>query len=138
MAQVQSLNVVFAEIPDVGGSVGRTSIDKRPVGDRRSVTSDGVFGDQRSDMKHHGASTQAVYAYAQEDYDWWSAELGRDFNAGVFGENLTTSNIDLNALVVGTKIRIGSVRNFCALARRRTMGKEVHRGQSLRCIFWGA
>jgi MOSC domain-containing protein YiiM len=109
MAQVQSLNVVFAEIPDVGGSVGRTSIDKRPVGDRRTVTSDGVFGDQRSDMKHHGAVTQAVYAYAQEDYDWWADELGRDFSAGVFGENLTTSDIDLNALVVGTKIRIGSV-----------------------------
>ena len=108
MAQVQSLNVVFAEIPDVGGTLGRTSIDKRPVNDRRSVTSDGVFGDQRSDMKHHGAITQAVYAYSQEDYAWWSTELDREFAAGVFGENLTTSGIDLNALVVGTKIKIGS------------------------------
>lgn len=108
MAQVDSLNVVFAEIPDVGGSIGRTSIDKRPISQRRLVTQDGIAGDQRSDMKHHGATTQAVYAYAIEDYSWWTDKLGRDFTAGVFGENLTTSQIDLNAMVVGTKVRIGS------------------------------
>lgn len=108
MAQVISLNVVFAEIPDVGGSIGRTSIDKRPVTDRRLVTSDGVAGDQRSDMIHHGSTKQAVYSYAREDYDWWAGELGRDLPAGVFGENLTTTGVDLNELPVGTQVRVGT------------------------------
>lgn len=108
MAKVMSLNVVHAEVPDVGGSVGVTAIDKRPVTDRRNVTTDGVAGDHRSDMKFHGHPDQAVYAYASEDYSWWSTQLNRDLAPGVFGENLTTTGIDWNAIEVGTIVQVGS------------------------------
>lgn len=108
MASVISLNVVHAEIPDVGGSIGVTSIDKRPVTDRRVVTTAGVAGDQRSDMKHHGHTDHAVYAYGVEDYEWWSKELGRELHAGVFGENLTTIGVDWNAIQVGTIVCVGT------------------------------
>ena len=108
MAHVLSLNVLHAEVPDVGGSVGITAIDKRPVVDRRGVTSAGVAGDKRSDEKHHGHTDQAVYAYGLEDYEWWSEQLGRQLGAGIFGENLTTIGIDWNAITVGTVVRIGT------------------------------
>ena len=108
MAHVLSLNVLHAEVPDVGGSVGITAIDKRPVSDRREVTTAGVAGDKRSDVKHHGHTDQAVYAYGIEDYEWWSEHLGRQLGAGVFGENLTTLGIDWNAAKPGTIIEIGS------------------------------
>ena len=108
MAHVLSLNVLHAEVPDVGGSVGITAIDKRPVTDRREVTTAGVAGDKRSDVKHHGHTDQAVYAYSTEDYEWWSEHLGRQLGAGVFGENLTTLGIDWNAAKPGTIIEIGS------------------------------
>lgn len=106
--QVISLNVVFAEVTDEGGSVGVTAIDKRPVNETRTVTTDGVAGDHRSDMKHHGSTDQAVYAYAQEDYDFWAGKLGRELTPGQFGENLTTIGIDLNNAVIGTKVKIGT------------------------------
>lgn len=109
-AHVVSLNVLFAEIPDVGGSVGITSIDKRPVEGSRLVTSSGVAGDKRSDMKHHGSPDQAVYAYAQEDYSWWSNELQRELTPGQFGENLTTNGIDLNNLVIGSVVKCGNTK----------------------------
>ena len=109
-AHVVSLNVLFAEIPDVGGSVGITSIDKRPVETSRMVTSSGVAGDKRSDMKHHGSPDQAVYAYAQEDYSWWSNELQRELTPGQFGENLTTNGIDLNNLVIGSVVKCGNTK----------------------------
>ena len=109
-AHVVSLNVLFAEIPDVGGSVGITSIDKRPVEGSRLVTSSGVAGDKRSDMKHHGSPDQAVYAYAQEDYSWWSNELQRELTPGQFGENLTTNGIDLNNLVIGSVVKCGNAK----------------------------
>lgn len=108
-AKVTSLNVVHKVIPDVGGSVGVTSIDKRPVAGSRFVSSAGVAEDQRSDLKHHGSPLQAVYAYAKEDYFWWESELGFDLNFGQFGENLTTEGIDLAKLVIGTQIKIGTV-----------------------------
>jgi MOSC domain-containing protein YiiM len=107
-AKVISLNVVHAEVPDVGGSVGVTAIDKRPVADRRKVTTAGVAGDHRSDLKHHGHPNQAVYAYSSEDYQWWEKELDRELLPGVFGENLTTTGVNWNEIAVGTVIQIGT------------------------------
>ena len=107
-AKVLSLNVVHAVIPDVGGSVGITSIDKRSVSDSRQVTTAGVAGDQRSDIPSHGMPEQAVYAYAREDYEWWEAELNKAIPAGKFGENLTTVGIDVTNAVIGQTWRIGS------------------------------
>jgi MOSC domain-containing protein YiiM len=107
-AKLLSLNVVHAVIPDVGGSVGVTSIDKRPVSDSRQVTTAGVAGDQRSDIPSHGMPEQAVYAYAREDYEWWEAELDKAIPAGNFGENLTTVGIDVTNAVIGQTWRIGT------------------------------
>ena len=107
-ANVLSLNVVHAVIPDVGGSVGITSIDKRSVSDSRQVTTAGVAGDQRSDIPSHGMPEQAVYAYAREDYEWWEVELDKEIPAGKFGENLTTVGIDVTNAVIGQTWRIGS------------------------------
>ena len=127
MAKVLNLNVVFAEIDDPGGSVGRTAIDKRSVTDRRHVTSDGVAGDFRSDMKNHGSTDQAVYAYAREDYDWWETELGKELPSGLFGENLTTTGIDWNSINVGTTIRIGTalLQTSCPRIPCGTFGRWV-------------
>ena len=106
-AQIISLNVVNAVIPDDGGSVGITAIDKRAVSDAREVTTAGIAGDQRSDIPNHGMPEQAVYAYAREDYEWWEAELGMPLSAGKFGENLTTVGIDVTNAVIGQTWRIG-------------------------------
>ena len=103
-----SINVVREEIPDVGGSVGVTSIDKRPVTGVVTVTPDGVSGDQRSDMEFHGSTDQAVYAYASEDYKWWETQIEVPLHPGIFGENLTTVNVPVNDAVVGTVWQIGS------------------------------
>lgn len=99
---------MHAIIPDVGGEVGVTAIDKQPVSDARQVTTAGVAGDQRADIPNHGMPEQAVYAYALEDYQWWEAELGIDISAGKFGENLTTTEIDVTNAVIGQTWRIGT------------------------------
>jgi MOSC domain-containing protein YiiM len=68
----------------------------------------GVVGDRIFDTMHHGGEDQAVYAYAREDYDWWQRELGRPLRSGLFGDNLTTVGIDVNAAVIGERWRIGA------------------------------
>ena len=107
MAFVRSISVGQPQDRDWAG-IGRTSIDKRPVGGPVAVHALGIDGDSVSDTKHHGGPDQAVYAYAREDLDFWETELGTPIRDGQFGENLTTEGIDLNALPIGTRLRIGA------------------------------
>lgn len=93
--------------PDAG-SVGVTAIDKAPVDGAVRVGPYGVYADVQADRKHHGGFDQAVYAYAQEDADFWAAELGRPVPAGWFGENLRVTGIDVSNARIGEIWRIGS------------------------------
>jgi MOSC domain-containing protein YiiM len=86
----------------------RSGIDKRPVTGRVAVGELGLAGDVQVNRRHHGGEGQAVYAYAQEDADWWAAELGRDLPPGRFGENLRTTGLDLRNAVLGDRWRVGT------------------------------
>jgi MOSC domain-containing protein YiiM len=85
-----------------------TSIFKEPVAGPVQVLRDNLEGDDQSDRKNHGGADKAVYAYAREDLDWWESELGRQLPDGLFGENLTTSGLDLTNAVIGQTWRIGT------------------------------
>ena len=112
MAQVLSVNVAVPR-SDPWGDIGVTGIDKRPVDGPVQVRApgprgvSGVIGDQILDARHHGGDDQAVYAYAREDLDGWQAELGRPLPGGVFGENLTTSGIDVTGALIGERWQVG-------------------------------
>ncbi|MDZ5662862.1 MOSC domain-containing protein [Nocardioides sp. S-58] len=82
-------------------------IEVRDPGPKRGGLGSGVVGDAIYSRKHHGGATQAVYAVAREELDWWGRELGRDLADGMFGENLTTSGIDVDAAEVGELWRVG-------------------------------
>ena len=87
----------------------RSAIDKRPVAGRVGVERLGLDGDVQVNRKFHGGEGQALYAYAQEDADWWAAELDRPLPAGMFGENLRTTGVDLTGTLLGERWRIGTV-----------------------------
>lgn len=98
---------MHAVLPNPHRPVGRTAIDKRPVAGLVRVEAGGLAGDTQCDRQHHGGPYQAVYAYADEDAAWWSAELGREIPPGLFGENLRTSGVDVSGAEVGERWRIG-------------------------------
>lgn len=83
-----------------------TGIDKGPV-DGLDVTISGGVGDQVLDLQHHGGRDKALYAYADEDAEWWAEQLGDDVPPGRFGENLRLEGIDPGAAVIGTRWRLG-------------------------------
>ena len=89
------------------GRLRRTAIDKRPVTHAVAVGELGVAGDEQADVKYHGGRDKAVYAFAREDLDRWEQVLGRSLHDGQFGENLTTSGIDVNEALVGERWRVG-------------------------------
>ena len=101
--------------PNPWKGLSATGIDKRPVNGPVAVNAPGpkgtgivgLAGDRVYDVKHHGGSDHAVYAYAREDLDRWEAELGRPLANGVFGENLTTAGLDVNGALIGERWHVG-------------------------------
>ncbi|ANW18575.1 MOSC domain-containing protein [Streptomyces clavuligerus] len=92
-----------------------SAIDKRPVEGAVQVADpgpsgvggSGLAGDMIGDLRHHGGSDQAVYAFAREDLDAWQRELGRPLHNGIFGENLTTEGLEVSEALIGERWRIG-------------------------------
>lgn len=93
-----------------------TGIDKRPVEGPvrvaapgpKGTAGSGLAGDAVCNLRHHGGNDQAVYAVAREDLDDWERELGRTLADGAFGENLTTTGLDVSGARIGERWRIGS------------------------------
>jgi MOSC domain-containing protein YiiM len=108
MARVLSVNVGRPRpIPHRGKRV-MTGIFKEPVSDRIAARGTKLAGDEQGNPKVHGGFDKAVYAYAREDYEWWEQELSRQLDPGTFGENLTTSGLNLNASLIGERWRVGT------------------------------
>jgi MOSC domain-containing protein YiiM len=90
------------------GRIGRTAIDKRPCDGPVTIGRLGAGNDVQMDKEHHGGPFQAVYAYAREDLDWWTEQLGRELGNGVFGENITTAGLDVSGALMGETWRLGT------------------------------
>lgn len=89
--------------------VVRTGIFKEPAEGRLHLASLNLDGDEQADLKGHGGPNRAVYVYTRENYDYWSAELGRDdFGHAQFGENFTVEGMLEDDVHVGDSFRIGT------------------------------
>lgn len=106
--EVVSVNVGQVREIRYHGRARTTGIYKDPVLGRVALRPGQVEGDTQADLSTHGGPAKAVYAYAAEDYAWWSGELGRELGPGTFGENLTTSGIDLSGIRIGERYRVGT------------------------------
>ena len=105
---VTSVNVGLPREIVVGERRIRTSIWKDPVRGPVALRGVNLAGDDQSDRRVHGGDRKAVYAYAGEDLDWWRATLGRKLAPGTFGENLSTSGIDVSGARVGERWQVGT------------------------------
>ncbi|GAA2076364.1 MOSC domain-containing protein [Aeromicrobium halocynthiae] len=90
------------------GTLKRSAIDKRPVDGSVAIGPLGLEGDDIADTVHHGGVDQAVYVYAAEDLQAWAEELGRELVPGQFGENLTTTGLDVQDSRLGERWRVGT------------------------------
>jgi MOSC domain-containing protein YiiM len=106
MASITSVCRVVQLLPDTG-TVGVTAIDKQPLDGAVSVKKLGVYGDVQADRAHHGGVDKAVYAFADEDAEHFATLLGYEVPAGLFGENLRTSDLDITGAVLGERWQIG-------------------------------
>jgi MOSC domain-containing protein YiiM len=82
-------------------------VEIRPPGSKERGLGSGLVGDFVGDRRSHGGNDQAVYAYAEEDLHWWQKQLGEPLTFGQFGENLTTTKVDVNGAKIGERWRVG-------------------------------
>ena len=104
-----SINLSKPKPIQYGGKTIHTGIFKEPVSDRVTVNAKNIEGDGQGDLRVHGGTYKAVYAYPIEHYDYWQQELQRDdFTYGQFGENLTLHGLLETAVYIGDVFQIGS------------------------------
>lgn len=89
-----------------------TGIDKAPtdapVPVRAPGRGSGLVGDTIGNQRLHGGDDQAVYVYAREDLDAWESRLDRRLANGVFGENFTTSGVEVTHARIGERWHVGT------------------------------
>ena len=107
-AAVASVNVGRVRTVSLRGEPVRTAIWKSPVAGPVAVRGVNLAGDTQADRSVHGGPDKAVYAYAAEDLAWWAAQLDRPVEPGTFGENLTTTGMDLAAATIGDRWAVGT------------------------------
>jgi MOSC domain-containing protein YiiM len=132
MGRLLSVNV--GRPRPVGVRRGRpvqSAIGKAPVDGRVRVEGVNLAGDDQADRRVHGGPDKAVYAYAEEDYAWWSEALGRPVEAASFGENLTTRGIDLRAARIGDRWRVGTALLEVAQPREPCFKLGIRMGDDL-------
>lgn len=106
---IVSVNIGQKREIEVGPKTISTGLYKLPVDGPVQVGRLGLDGDVICSSKHHGGPDQAVYIYTAPDYAWWSGVLGREIAPGTFGENLTLSDLESAAMVVGDRLVLDEV-----------------------------
>lgn len=107
-ARVVSVNVGQKRTVTYGGQTFETGIYKDAFDGPVLLRGVNLAGDDQADRTVHGGIDRAVYAYAFEDYTWWSAELGRPLAPGMFGENLTVEGAAVTEAIVGERWAVGA------------------------------
>jgi MOSC domain-containing protein YiiM len=106
--QLLSINVGRPRLVPRGNGSAETAIWKHPVEGPVAARGVNLEGDDQADRTVHGGPDKAIYAYASEDTAWWEAQLEKSLGPGAFGENLTVAGLDLAAMEVGQRWRVGS------------------------------
>ena len=91
------------------GQESITGIFKTPAEGPVGITTEGLVGDHIHNKKVHGGPDQAVYIYGQDDYDFWRDELSDVITPGLFGENLTISDLESAEFNIGDILHFGEV-----------------------------
>lgn len=92
------------------GKMVTTGIFKYPVQHPIFLDTEIVKDDAICNREHHGGIDQAVYAFSEKHYKYFK-ELypNLDWQFGMFGENLTVTNLDETQTHVGDTYKVGEV-----------------------------
>ncbi|REE83424.1 MOSC domain-containing protein YiiM [Lutibacter oceani] len=106
--KVISVNLGEKKVINYKGKIVETGIFKYPVNYPIFLGEEDVVNDAVIDRKYHGGIEKAVYAYSENHYKYWkNIYPNLDWQYGMFGENLTISNLEETEIKVGNQYKIG-------------------------------
>jgi len=106
--KVISVNIGERKVLNYKGKIVETGIFKFPVNHPIFLGTEDVKNDAVIDRRYHGGIEKAVYGYSQNHYAYWK-ELypNLEWNYGMFGENLTISNLEETEIHIGNTYKLG-------------------------------
>ncbi|NVJ93452.1 MAG: MOSC domain-containing protein [Methylocystaceae bacterium] len=89
-----------------------SAIQKTRCTDVLYLEKTGFRRDQQADTHHHGGLDKALHQYPQENYMHWQSEFGNNpqFQAGGFGENISTEGLTEKDLFIGDILSLGQAK----------------------------
>ena len=85
-----------------------TGIYKKPTDVSIYLGKEGVRGDEVSDRKVHGGEFKACYLFSAIHYPYWqNLYPNLEWNFGMFGENITITDLDEKSLFIGDIYKLG-------------------------------
>ena len=138
--KVVSVNLGEKRTINYKGKIVETGIFKFPVDTSIFLGSKDVEGDAVIDRKYHGGIDKAVYGYSENHYEYFK-ELYPElyWQYGMFGENLTITNLEETALNVGDRFQLGEAIIEVTKPREPCFKLGIRFGtQSILKQFWNS
>lgn len=95
------------------------------------LTKTGLAKDSQADLEAHGGTEKALHHYPSDHYAAWAAELGDNirFQAGGFGENVSTQGLTEEDVCIGDVFSIGAARVQISQGRQPCWKLSAHTGE---------
>ncbi|MEN3322568.1 MOSC domain-containing protein [Mariniflexile soesokkakense] len=107
--QILSTNIAKPTTIIFAGEKVITGIYKTPTNQPIYLGKETVSSDEVSDRENHGGEFKACYLFSENHYAYWKNLYPKlDWNWGMFGENLTVSNLDETKIHIGDIYKLGS------------------------------
>ncbi|MBP2000972.1 MOSC domain-containing protein YiiM [Paenibacillus shirakamiensis] len=87
-----------------------SAIDKKATDQDIFLSYTGLEGDAQANLIHHGGPDKALCLYSEEHYSYWNDELGLDFAAAAFGENVTLQGLTEPEVHIGDVFKWGEAK----------------------------
>jgi MOSC domain-containing protein YiiM len=120
-----------APLSERAGTVIMSGIRKLPVNAASVVVSlTNIEGDGQADLVNHGGRDKAVYCYTLDNYPFWQELIGYEGDGvhSAFGQNLTVSGIDEEAVCIGDVWQWGDVQLQVSQPRWPCSKLNMHSG----------
>ena len=135
-----SVNIGKKKIVKWNNKFIETGIYKKSVSTPIFLGKEDVEKDNVIDRRFHGGVDKAVYAYSYNHYDYWKKLYPHlIFEYGMFGENLTISNLDEEKIRVGSVYQLGEAKIEVTSPRQPCMKLGIVFGtQDILKQFWNS
>jgi MOSC domain-containing protein YiiM len=136
--KVIAVNIGKKKVLNYKGRIIETGIFKYPVNHPIYLEVEAVRNDAVIDRRYHGGIHKAVYGYSENHYKYWKGLYPNlDWGYGMFGENLTISNLEETKIHVGNIYKLGEATLEVTAPRQPCMKLGLRFGtQKILKQFW--